>query len=205
MAKQSGGKGGTAHIRFIMLDAEIPEGDLSQITQAIQNALKPTHIIQQRTIVNGTSQGSLAPPSTSAAEIEEAVDVEGGAEAFQAPPKKPREARAKRVSSPEVVLDLDLNTDPAWVSYAEEKSPSTITDKCLVVAEWCKRHRGLDEISADHVFTCFRRVGWSTSIADFPSMLRSCKGRDYMSSGTQRAHYAINHLGSSRVDEMSKK
>jgi len=41
-------KGGTSRIRFIMLDAELPEGDLSQITSAIQNALQPTTIIQQR-------------------------------------------------------------------------------------------------------------------------------------------------------------
>ena len=48
MAKQGPIKTGTAKIRFIMLDAEIPEGDLSQITIAIQNALKPTTIVQQR-------------------------------------------------------------------------------------------------------------------------------------------------------------
>ncbi|MES0100947.1 hypothetical protein [Mesorhizobium sp. M0019] len=40
MAKQSTSKNGTSRIRFIMLDAEIPEGDLNQITLAIQNALR---------------------------------------------------------------------------------------------------------------------------------------------------------------------
>ncbi len=54
MAKQPTNKGGTSRIRFIMLDAEIPEGDLSQITSAIQNALKPTTtIVQQRLPSNG--------------------------------------------------------------------------------------------------------------------------------------------------------
>jgi hypothetical protein len=40
MAKQPL-EAGSSRIRFIMLDAEIPEGNLSQITSAIQNALKP--------------------------------------------------------------------------------------------------------------------------------------------------------------------
>ena len=36
--------GGTSRIRFIMLDAELAEGDLTQIAQAIQNALRPNPV-----------------------------------------------------------------------------------------------------------------------------------------------------------------
>ena len=52
VAKQPPPKSGTSRIRFIMVDAEISDGDLSQITSAIQNALKPaTTVIQQRIAV----------------------------------------------------------------------------------------------------------------------------------------------------------
>lgn len=35
---------GTSRIRFITLEAEMPEGDLTQITNAIQNALRPASV-----------------------------------------------------------------------------------------------------------------------------------------------------------------
>jgi hypothetical protein len=57
MAKSAGKSGGTSRIRFVMLDAEIPDGDLSQITQAIHNALKPATIVQQRATNGGGHQG----------------------------------------------------------------------------------------------------------------------------------------------------
>jgi hypothetical protein len=40
MAKSSGKSGGMSRIRFVMVDAEIAEGDVGAITHAIQNALR---------------------------------------------------------------------------------------------------------------------------------------------------------------------
>jgi hypothetical protein len=41
MAKNSSGSKNPSRIRFIMVDAELGDGDVSQITQAITNALRP--------------------------------------------------------------------------------------------------------------------------------------------------------------------
>ena len=41
MGRSSTKSGGKSRIRFIMLEADLSEGDLSEVTSAIQNALKP--------------------------------------------------------------------------------------------------------------------------------------------------------------------
>lgn len=43
-----------------MLDAEIPDGDLSQITAAIQNALKPTTTFVQQRLPSISAQPAIA-------------------------------------------------------------------------------------------------------------------------------------------------
>lgn len=208
MAKSSSGKGGgPAKVRFILFEAEVPDGGLSELAQVLQNALRPTHAIQHRPappLIPGAGlTGSTGLP------LEEAEsDEEPTTDVYNVPetaPRKPREQRQRRVVSPEVVTDLDLNTDPSWLEFAGQANPSVEIDKFLVVAEWCKRHRGIREISANHVFTCFKRIQWSTNKADFGSTLRACKHRKFMGSGTERSFYVINHLGSSRVDDLIKK
>lgn len=49
MAKASAKAGGTSRIRFVMFDAEVADGEIGQITQAIQNALRgPAQVIARR-------------------------------------------------------------------------------------------------------------------------------------------------------------
>jgi hypothetical protein len=43
MPKAQKGAAGTARIRLVILEAEAPDGDLGQITEAVQNALRPTN------------------------------------------------------------------------------------------------------------------------------------------------------------------
>lgn len=205
MPKQSGAKSGTARIRFIMLEAEIPEGDLSQVTQAIQNALKPTQVIQQKILPPSSAQSSLTQNDGLSVDAEEYSDEDVAEQEGSVPqPKRSREPKIRRFASPEVLSDVDLNSEPSWKEFAALKAPESDIDKYLVVAEWFKSSRGITEISADHVFTCFKRVNWSTNKPDFSAILRACKSRGFMHSGTQRGFYAINHLGSSRIDEMNR-
>src|SRR5690606_6083153 len=113
MAKQP--KGGTSRIRFIMLDAEIPEGDLSQLTSAIQNALKPTTIVQQR------PPNQLAAPTLTADGVpsnridQEPSGLDDGASAAREVLREPRESRARKPSVPKV-LDLDLTSGLSFES-----------------------------------------------------------------------------------------
>ena len=39
--------------------------------------------------------------------------------------------------------------------YAEKKKPETLQEKFAVLGAWFRHHRQLEEITVEHVFTCF--------------------------------------------------
>lgn len=201
MAKQPTSKTGTSRIRFIMLDAEIPEGDLSQITAAIQNALKPTTtIIQQRlpshpaaTLIDSSRDGEIFD--------EDVIDIEEQ-EASATAPKAPRVSKPRKPTTP-AVLDLDLTSDVSLESFAADHPAKSEPEKNLVVAAWFKEHRDTSAVTAAHVYTAYRFLKWSVGFEDFSWPLRWLK-KDKLMSSPARGEYAINHLGIDRVHKLGK-
>jgi len=199
LAKQPPSKSGTSRIRFIMLDAEIPEGDLSQITAAIQNALKPTTtIIQQRLPAAPSVQ--LASDAAGEddleidfSEIETLEEVSAPSRAKE--PKQPRKPTVPKV------LELDLTTGTSFESFANAHPPKNDTERNLVVLAWHKEHRPDEPVTANHVYTCYRAVKWPSGIDDFSWPLRALK-KEQLVKSTGRGQYEINHLGIARVDSM---
>jgi hypothetical protein len=203
VAKQPVSKNGTARVRFIMIEAEIPEGDLSQITSAIQNALKPTTIVQQRIVSNPSSS---APPLILNGQPDEEVDDELGeteeAESETHLLKPTRPARQRKPTTPEV-LDLDFNSAISLEDYANAHPAKTESERNLVIAAWFKECRETPNITAAHVYTAYRKLQWSAGFADFSWPLRSLK-KDKLMSTPARGEYAINHLGIDRVERLGK-
>ena len=197
MAKASTSKGSSTKIRFIMIEAEIAEGDLSQISQAIQNALKPA--------LPPARQSRLAQQTNSSAddvELEELVEESADSDDTEtAPTSKPAKQHRQRTISVPKVLELELSGDPTWADFAIQKAPKSEREKFLTVAAWFKLHKQIDAITTDHVYTCYRAAKWSTSLDDFNAPLRALKHAQLLSTPT-RGLYAINHLGLSRVDEL---
>lgn len=182
-----------------MLDAEIPEGDLSQITAAIQNALKPTTIIQQRLPAQAqvqalASDAEFDPFEADASEFEHAETPPA--------PKSPRVSKPRKPATPEVI-DLDLMSDVSLASFADEHSPTGEPERYLVIAAWLKEHRDTPTVTTAHIYTCYRSVGWSVAIEDFGWPLRQLKKDKYMSSPS-RGEFAINHLGIARVNKLGR-
>lgn len=201
MAKQPAPKSGMARIRFIMLDAEIPEGDLSQVTAAIQNALKPaTTIIQQRlptqaapALPNGAGDTETEfDPDT--VELEDEIPTEAPA------PRQTRDAKPRKPTSMKV-LELDLTTAPSFDGFATEHMPKNDTERNLVALAWFKEHRPDEVVTANHVYTCYRAMKWPSGIDDFPAILRSLKAQQLVKS-VGRGQYEINHLGIARVEKL---
>lgn len=200
MAKQTIAKGGTTKVRFIMLEAEGAEGDLAQIATAIQNALKPTTtVIQQRL----PASPSGVPALGNSVDNADAPDLDYEEEVVDAPVvPTPRAARKNKYPVPKVMDDLDLTTAPSFQDFADEKKPEKEVDRFLVVAAWFHEHRSEGAIGMNHVFTCYKKMRWSSAIADFAWPLRALKREGLMSSPS-RGLYAINHIGLGRVEEMS--
>jgi hypothetical protein len=205
MAKPASQKpaSGSARIRFIMLEAEIPEGDLSQFTHAIQHALRPTTIsvpsprivtlATQRATDNATETDAQAEQPTFEAAIHEPEQTEEAAPASPARRSTPRKAK---------VLDIDLNCDPSFAAFANEKKPDNHLKRYLVVAAWFKEARNINVITMDHVYTCYRSVGWPSNNADFGQPLRSLKRQQKMTQNDDG--FVINHLGLQEVTDLGK-
>ncbi len=207
MARVSATKvSGTSRVRFIMLDAELANGDLSQVTQAIQNALRPPTAPNQRFVASTTTATNGAATAKSGTENAEADEPEGDV-AENAITEEPLVETSSDVSKPRKfrtpkVLDVDLETATSFQTFAEEKNPSSDLKRFLVVAAWFKLHRNIDAITVDHVYTCYRAVKWPTAIQDFSLPLRQLKHKQLVTGGAGKGLYAINHLGLAEVDKL---
>jgi hypothetical protein len=204
MAKQPPPTGGMSKVRFIMLDAELPSGDVEQITQAIQNALRPVQAVQPRRVTAISTNQRVADPLGEELEeegafspeiLDEDVEVNSGAIKRVAP------SRPRKYRSPKVLSDVDLSTAPSWTEFVASHNPSSILDKYLMVAAWFKEHRGINAITADHVYTCFRTANWSVGIEDFGQPLRRLRA-DQLMGGDAKGGFVINHIGLNDVNKM---
>ncbi len=151
MAKQPVAKGGTSRIRFIMLEADIPEGDLNQITSAIQNALKPTTTIIQQRLPPEVAAALPSGLADANADINvEAVEPEEETSAEQSAQRQPRESRPRKPTVPKV-LNIDLNSGVSFENYVTEHAPKSEPDRHLVVLAWFKQHRPTEAVTVNHV------------------------------------------------------
>lgn len=117
--------------------------------------------------------------------------------------KKKSAARQYRTPQP---LELDLvSGDPPLKNFLEQKQPDGDVKRYLAIAHWLKQHRNIQEITMDHVYTCYRHMGTGWQVpADVGAPLRAMKGKQYgwMKTGSTKGSYSINHLGENEVGKM---
>lgn len=203
MAKQPSSKGGTSRIRFIMLDAELPEGDLTEITAAIQNALKPTTTVIHQRLPSSPTLGALSNGSRDA-ELNTSIDAVTPEEAssVSSGPRLTREQRVRKPTSMKVI-DLDLKSEPSFETFANAHAVKNDTERNLVALAWFKEFRPNEIVTANHIYTCYRVMKWPSGIDDFPGILRSLKSQQLVNS-VGRGEYEINHIGIARVEKMGQ-
>ncbi|QCB42146.1 hypothetical protein E5673_07840 [Sphingomonas sp. PAMC26645] len=202
MAKQSVPKAGVTKVRFLMLEAEGSESDLSQIFAAIQSAVKPTtQIIQQR----------LA-PSNSATFIEQAsTDVEDADDDFSpepdevatTTPKRTPSVRVRKPTTPDV-LEFDFLSELSLQDFADRHvDVDNEPDRYLIIAAWFKDHRDVSAVTTSHIYTAYRTLEWPAGIEDFGWPFRYLKKQKFLGS-TTRGEFEINHLGLAKAKKLSK-
>jgi hypothetical protein len=198
MARGSAGKsGGMSRIRFVMVDAEIPDGEMGSVTQAIQNALRgPTPIIVQRLSApakNGTTHEADGEELDEAEMLDAEQDVEAGA--------APRQPRARRTLKAPKAVPIEMNEEVSLATFAQGKDVGSQWKKYLVASAWLKEHRGIDAVTDGHIYTCFKAMDWSTNIRDFAQPLRDMKTKSQYYDKTDKG-YEINHLGLDYVKKL---
>lgn len=194
MAKQAARSGGTSRIRFVMFDAEVPEGEIGQLTQAMQKALLGTTPITVQRVV---APAALKAPETNGNGSEPEVEAEAD---FEEPSMEAAPARAKTPRKPAPkpnVIDIDVTSEPALSTLVDPKSNHK---RYLMIAAWLHDHRNTPAVTADHIWTCFRHLKWPTDILDFAQPLRELKHKQYFTT-PERGKYAINQLGLAKAAE----
>lgn len=182
---------GRARVRFVMLEADLADGEIGQITQAIQNALRSPAPPQVKRIAPSMTSDSAEPEETNIApEVEETADVEVIDESL--PSAKTRVAR-KPAPTPNVI-DIDMKTDVSLKAFVADKNSDSQQKKYLIVAAWLKEHRETNGVTPDHIYTCFRSMEWSVGIPDFGQPLRNLKRKKFFSQNA-KGEFEINHLG----------
>lgn len=203
MAKSSTPRsGGTSRIRFVMVDAEIADGDIGQITQAIQNALRGPGT---PTVVKRIA--APTPPIHNGAEAPELEVVDGkvdDAEEVEAIDVSPQPARQRGTRKPSPTPDpipIEKDQGVTLAAFAKNKDVKSQHKKYLIAAAWLKEHRGIDVVTPGHIYTCFRFMDWPTNILDFAQPLRDLKAKKYFVT-KEKGSYAINHIGLDYVKKL---
>lgn len=207
MPKNTGnrGAGGNSRVRFIMLDADLSDGDLNQFTQAIANAIRPGSPQRALPALPRSSAASVeaTPPQDEVEAAIEVVDDGAATDTGNAASTSASTSQKVRTYRSPKVLDIDLNAGSvSWAAYVDAKNPpDEATKHYLVALGWFKEYGGVGEVTIDHVYTAFKRVKWSTQIEDFDLPLRQLVKRGWVKR-VGRGKYQINHLGLAELENM---
>jgi hypothetical protein len=191
---------GNGRIRFVLFEADGVDGNLSDIAQAFSSALRTQ------------GSGLKALPSTGRRQIDapDAIDLspadgdedltEDTPQAETRPASPPRKRTVRKV---EVLPNVDFNSGSTPLeTFVKQKNPLTRLDRYLVIAYWYKNFHSLPEITANHMYTAYRKMGWSNDIPDmgqpFNDLKRAGRGT------TNKGAFSINHIGDDVVNKLGQ-
>ena len=195
LAKASGSRGGSSKVRLIVLEAEVSDGDLTQFTQAIQNALQPRQPPPK--IIQVSATKSLPGSEELDDEYDEGA-VEDAASSDQQKSRTLRPSKARSIKPPKVIDGVDWDSEPSLKSFVENFDIKTDTERYLAISLWFKDHRSQEAISTSHIYTGFRQLKWSTAIPDFTKPFRNML-QNQLYTGGLKDGFAINQLGEAKI------
>lgn len=198
--------GGRSKIRLFFVDADLAPGDMEQLTNALSNAIRPTHLITKVPAAPRIGSGAAATASQDEMEEAELIDDndegENGDELEEQGTVAKAAPRVRSVKKVTPVDSLDQNAGgKSFKEFAAEKgNPIETTSRFLVVAYWLSEYAKISEISVDHVYTCYKFANWTFKLPDPGQFFRNFK-KDGLGSN-KKGLFSINQIGRARVEEM---
>lgn len=188
-------------IRFVLVEADISDGNLSELTHAITNALKSSYA-PARPLPPRAPAPTLPPGSQNGDEPEilegeevETLESETGEEDTPTTPKAAR--TPKKFKAPEYLPDLFADKGAAFKEFAKENAPDNKTKKYLVAAYWLKEYGNAPTVNADKIFTGYKTAGWSIGFNDWGQTFHNLVYTKHMRK--EGKEYALNPLGEDAV------
>lgn len=122
------------------------------------------------------------------------------AEAAPTPAPKPQGSKPKRkFKVPVPVEGLEFISGKLPLKqYMEEQAAEEHSKRYLAIAFWLKEYRGFEEIGADHVYSCYRALGWNVP-DDVLSVFRGIKAQGWVVEGSKKGLFKINHIGEGQL------
>jgi hypothetical protein len=187
-------------VKFRVIEFEV-EGANATLIESIKNlgaAISRGNSAQPiKTIRPATGNGAavLSAGATDAEESDDSETIEH--EVSAATPSRPRAKRT--INSPEILnVDFTSGTVPLK-DFVEGKSPDSDAKRYAVIAYWFKHYGATPNVTADHIHTGYRFLGWNTP-KDAAQPLRDLKSKNqWLSKGEARGEYTINHVGENVV------
>jgi hypothetical protein len=204
VAKEDKGKVKMTVIHFeTESDNATLQANIQAIAQTLTRALAPPpRVVRtpgQLAAGNGAAALDTAPEELE--DLDDAIDIEPTSVSI-----KPKTGKAPTLRQPQPVeLDLISGKVPLK-AFLEKKNPTSDVKRYLSIAYWLKEYRGINEITMDHAYTCYRHMGTGWNVPkDASAPLRGMKTKRYgwMASGSTPGSFAINHLGENEINNMS--
>jgi hypothetical protein len=196
--KPGEGTGRSNKIRFVLVEADISDGNLSELTQAISSALKPTTTVPR---ISRPATPSLPSTPERVIDMPDGVEEEVSTEqvAVDGNGDAPSEKRMKKFKPPNYLPNLLAGEKgKAFKAFADEKAPENKNRKFLVATYWLKERGDSPTANADKVYTCFKTAGWSTGFNDWNQPFHNLVHSEHLRKvGT--GEFAINPLGEGAV------
>jgi len=131
---------------------------------------------------------------------------ENGEENGAAKKKKPGTPR-KPAQMPKVIeLDLEGKKGVSFKEFAIKKKPENFSERFLVATAWLKDYGGVNEVTANHMFTCYKIAGWTPHPNSYYTTLNDLRHKQKsLDKGSAAGTYRINLHGENLVSQMTSK
>jgi hypothetical protein len=190
-------------IRFVMLEADLSDGNLSELTAAITQALKPAAPTVR--FLNGKIPAQLNGGAPAAPDEEDLIEgeIDDASETDAAGVTSEKAARTPRgpkkpPKAPEYLPDL-ITDLPGFKEFAKQKNPTSKNQQYLVAAYWLKKFGGTATVTADMIYTCYKTAPWPAGFNDWNQTFHNLVNVELMRR-VGKGEFAINPTGEHQVD-----
>jgi hypothetical protein len=109
--------------------------------------------------------------------------------------------KAKGRSTASIVKDVNLEPKgkESLDAFAGSKKPGSNQEKCVVCVYYLRQELGLAEVSANHVYTCFKHMKWRIP-ANLPNTLQYTASKDGWLDTSNMGDIKITTIGENLVE-----
>lgn len=197
MSRDDGGR-----IRLVVFELEGSNETLQESMRTIASALQPRPPAHARLPVSPANGGNRKSHNFGAAQPAldyDAIDVESEPETKHESRKSSNKARVYPTPK---IIELDLeSSDVPFKAFWKQKNPIEQSKRYLVIAAWLHLYRSIDDVTDDHIYTCYRTMGLNVP-KDVSGPLRKMKQAGWFGSGKSKGSFAINHVGLGEVNKI---